>query len=84
MFGLVIFVLRSLLGVARQWSREKFAILTLKPWSHVRILTYQTWAIYNPLSGIHNNFSVMQLVTSQPDEVQAIQTNKSLFVSNLL
>ena len=37
-FGLVFFVLNSLLGIARQWSREKFAILTLKPRSHVRIL----------------------------------------------
>ena len=27
-FGLVFFVLKSLLGIARQWSREKFAILT--------------------------------------------------------
>ena len=25
------FVLNFLLGIARQWSREKFAILTLKP-----------------------------------------------------
>ena len=35
-FVLVFFVLKSLLGTARQWSREKFAILTLKPRSHVR------------------------------------------------
>ena len=44
-FGLVFFVLTSLLGIARQRSRKKFAILTLKPRSHVRILIYQTWAI---------------------------------------
>ena len=44
-FGLVFFVLKSLLGIARQWSREKFAILSLKPRSHVRILKYRTWAI---------------------------------------
>ena len=32
--------------IARQWSREKKLILTLKlPWSHVRILIYRTWAI---------------------------------------
>ena len=38
-FGLVFFVLKSLLGIARQQSCKKFAILTLKPvWSHVRIL----------------------------------------------
>ena len=36
--GLVFFVLKSLLGIARQRSRKKFAILTLKPRSHVRIL----------------------------------------------
>ena len=36
-FGLVFFVLKFLLGIARHWSREKFAILTLKPGSHVRI-----------------------------------------------
>ena len=37
-FGLIFFVLKSLLGIVRQWSREKFAILTLKPRSHVRIV----------------------------------------------
>ena len=35
-FGLVFFVLKALLGIARQWSREKFAIWALKPWSHVK------------------------------------------------
>ena len=44
-FGLVFFVLKSILGIVRQWSREKFAILTLKPRSHVRSLIYRTWAI---------------------------------------
>ena len=29
-----------LLGIARQWSLEKLAILTLKPLRHVRILIY--------------------------------------------
>ena len=43
-FGLVFFVLKSLFGTARQWNREKFAILTLKPRSHVRNLIYRTWA----------------------------------------
>ena len=37
-FGLVFFVLKSLLRISRQWSREKFAILSLKPRIHVRIL----------------------------------------------
>ena len=40
-FGLVFFVLKSRLGIARQWSRKKIAILTLKPRSHVRILIYR-------------------------------------------
>ena len=44
-FGLVFIVLNSLLGIARQWNRENFAILTLKPRSHVRILIYWTCAI---------------------------------------
>ena len=43
-FGLVFFALKSLQGNARQWS-GKFAILTLKPRSHVRTLIYQTWPI---------------------------------------
>ena len=36
-FGLVFFVFKSILGIVRQWSRERFAILTLKPWSHVML-----------------------------------------------
>ena len=40
-FDLVFFVLKSLLGIARHWSRKKkIAILSLKPRSHVRILLY--------------------------------------------
>ena len=39
-FGLVFFVFKSLLGIAKQWSHEKFAIFTPKPRSHVGILTY--------------------------------------------
>ena len=38
-------MLKSLLGIARQWSREKFAILSRKPRSHVRILKNRTWAV---------------------------------------
>ena len=45
MFSLVFFVLKSLLGIARQRSGKKFAILILKPRSHNRILIYPTWAI---------------------------------------
>ena len=35
--GLAFFELKSLLGIARQWSSEKIAILTFQR-SHVRIL----------------------------------------------
>ena len=44
-FGLVFFVLKSLLGIAKQWSREKFAILSLKPRNHSRTVTHRTCAI---------------------------------------
>jgi len=44
-FGLVFFVLKSLLGIARQWSREKFANLSLEPRNHVRIVIHRTCAI---------------------------------------
>ena len=44
-FGLVFFVLWSLLRIARQWSYEQFAILSMKPWSHFGILTYGMWSI---------------------------------------
>ena len=44
-FESVFFVLKSPLENARQWGREKFAILYLKPRSHVRILIYRAWAI---------------------------------------
>ena len=43
--GLVFFLPKSLLSIARQWSREKFAILLLKYQSQGSILIYQTWAI---------------------------------------
>ena len=44
-FGLAFFPLKSLLEIASQRNREKFAILSMKPGSHVRILMYGTWAI---------------------------------------
>ena len=37
--------LKSPLGIARQWSSEKFAISSLQPRSCVRVLIYRTWAI---------------------------------------
>ena len=39
-FGLVFFVLKTLLGIARQWSHEKIAILSLNSQSHDRTLVY--------------------------------------------
>ena len=44
-FGVVFFVSKSLLGIEKQKKLEKFAILTRKPRSHVRILIYRTWSI---------------------------------------
>ena len=41
-FVLVAFVLKSLLGTLRQWSRQKFANLSLKPRIHVRIFSSYT------------------------------------------
>ena len=55
-------MLKSLLKIARQWRREKFAILTLKPRSHVRILIYLTWAIRKQLI-IHICFLVLEQKT---------------------
>ena len=46
-FGVVFFVFKSLLGIERQEKLEKFAILTRKPRSHVRILIYRTWPIWS-------------------------------------
>ena len=40
LYFLLFVVLRSLQRIARQWSREKFAILTLKPWPVVTQNTY--------------------------------------------
>ena len=54
-FRLVFFVLKSLLGIARQWSREKFAILFVKPWCNARIF-YRTRAIQTELEA--NYFSL--------------------------
>ena len=45
-FGVVFFVSKSLLGIEGQKKLEKFAILTRKPRSHVRILIYRTWPIF--------------------------------------
>ena len=36
-FSLALFVLKSHMGVARQWSRERFAILSLKVMLHETI-----------------------------------------------
>ena len=44
-FGLDFFVLKSLLGIARQWRLEKITILASKLGSHVRIIIYRTQAI---------------------------------------
>ena len=48
--GVVFFVSKFLLGIEGQKKLEKFAILTRKPRSHVRILIYRTWRIASILS----------------------------------
>ena len=58
-FGLV---LKSLLGIARPRSQETFAVLFLKPPSHVRILIYRTWAIPEKYYDIQNDASRMSAI----------------------
>ena len=60
-FGLVFFVLESLLGIARQWSREKFAILSLKPRSHVKRYIYQTLAVTSYLTVQKGRTDLLQI-----------------------
>ena len=49
-FGVVFFVSKPLLRIEIQKKLGKFAILTRKPRSHVRILIYRTWPIATPQS----------------------------------
>ena len=50
--GLVFFVLKSLLGSARQWIRETFEILTLKPRSIERgLFRLSIWMFFIRLMG---------------------------------
>jgi len=44
-FGDVLSVSMSLLGIERPRKHNKFAILSRKPRSYVRILIYRTWPI---------------------------------------
>ena len=44
-FGLVFFVLKTLLGIEGQWNHEKFAIFSLKCQSHDRTFVYQMWVV---------------------------------------
>ena len=53
-FDVVFFVPKSLLGIERQ-KLEKFAILTRKPRSHVRILIYRMWPISRWITGGNQN-----------------------------
>ena len=65
-FGLVFFVLNFLLGIARQLSREQFAILTLKPRIHVRILMYiERGLLWPALEGKVGVSSINQISWSQ-------------------
>lgn len=61
-FGLVFFELKSLSGIAGQWSLQKLTILTLKLPSHVRILIYRTIIpsrSFNVLSSYLNLFHLI-------------------------
>ena len=44
-FGVVVIVSKSLLGIEGQTKHEKFAIVTRKRRSNARILIYRTWPI---------------------------------------
>ena len=50
-FGFVFLVLKSLLGIATQWSHVKFAFMTLKLRSHVFLNTSNLG--YFPLTQHH-------------------------------
>ena len=50
-FGVVFFVSKSLLGIEGQTKLEKFAILTRKSRSHVRMLIYRT----RPIIKLHKH-----------------------------
>ena len=67
-FGVVFFVSKSLLGIGRQKKLKKFAILTRKPRSHVRIIIYRTWPICLPLG--------TQLGEYEPDKDDAMMSIK--------
>ena len=77
-FGLVFFVLKCLLEIVRQRSREKFAILTLKPRSHVRMLlslyVSACFAIKKTLL-----YSITLILGGGPDDSHIIHSAVSLF-----
>ena len=88
-FGLVFFVLKPLLENARQRSREKFAILTLKPRSHVRILIYRTQTIVRLLLSLYVSacfaikktllYSITLILGGGPDDSHIIHSAVNLF-----
>ena len=47
----------SLLGTERQWSHEKFAILSIKPWSHDIILMFLNVGYYNTITTLLQTFT---------------------------
>ena len=76
--GLIFFVLKSLMGIVRQRSREKFAILSLKPRSNVRI--------WNPPSPVSQFTPFLSLPPSHPyhftrqfiDLLKSVSSNERL------
>ena len=78
-FGLVLIVLKSLLETARQCIREKFAILSLKPRSHVTILIHRTWAILRNWVTWHKikYFIAFEFIVATPKEKGKREKQKS-------
>ena len=78
-FGLVLIVLKSLLETARQCSREEFAILSLKPRSHVTILIHRTWAILRNWVTWHKikYFIAFEFIVATPKEKGKREKQKS-------
>ena len=65
-FGLVFFVLKSLLRIVRQWGFENFPILTLKPQNVMMLLRiYRTWAILMERRSVTSHYYGSKISRSQ-------------------
>ena len=67
----------SLFWELREWSHENFAILNLKPWSHVRKKIYRTWAI----GIIHEKVTfLLQSLSSERERTCVVLLGRGIFV----